>query len=210
MKNKLLPLLGALLLITNANAALSYSFNLLGSGTVLPTGSAPWLTASINEVDSDTVTLTVTSSLNNPAEFFTGIGFQLTDSFVYGSLTTSGYTQTGAFDQPTVTIGSDVAKGYGNIRYDVWFDFNTSSSDGGAHRFNGSDFFTYTIDGININDVDITNNAGVAHVQGLIGADGIQTSSWILPTTVNTSQVPEASSALLGCVGALALLRRRR
>lgn len=200
MKTKIVALFALPLLMSSAFAAqtLTYNVDTVISGTTLPVGSTPWLTVSLTEIDSDSVLLNVVSNLQN-AEFFSGIGINLTDSITYSNRSFDTYNQTGNFSTPTVLIGPNVKNGGAGIKYDVWFDLPTQNNEG--QRFGADDQFSYTLNGFSLSDFDSNRNSVGAHIQSL--SDG--KSIW-----VGTNNVPEPTSMLLGSLALLTLFRRRR
>ena len=85
-------------------------------------------------------------------------------------------------------------------------NFINSNAQGGALRFNGTDTFEFTVyDPFGFVQYDATtifDSVGViAHVNG-IGND----SAWV----TSSSNIPEPSTALLGLLGLLPFMRRRR
>lgn len=211
MKYKLILLLGALL-ITNAFGALTYNFgafNVLGNGTVPPAGPAPWLTFQVDEIDADSVQLTVTSKLIGQ-EFYSGVAINLNSSYDFSATTPtfSNYTQTGLFTVPTVEAGNNIWGGPSQTKYDLAFNFATGGDS--TTRFDGFDAFSFRIDGVGINafETEAVNNPAIAHVQSILIPDGT-TSAW-LTSSPTATQVPEPSALLLGGLGIAGLLRRRR
>jgi hypothetical protein len=201
MKIKTIALLGALML-SNAFAVttLTYNIDTVLVGTVQPYQATPWGLITINELDDDSVLLSIDSHLYHGA-YYSSIGLNLVDSFAFAPVTFTAYPVTGGFTLPTISVGNDVKSGGAGVGYDIWFDFATSNANGGIQRFNMDDFYTYRVDGVGINDFNTTNNPVIFHAQNLNGG----ASSW-----VGTSQVPEPSAMILGAVGMFFLLTKRR
>ena len=112
----------------------------------------------------------------------------------------------GNFATPQFSSGNDTFNGGGGNSYDLNIQFTTSNSGGGINRFNLNDSITFNV---NLPITAFTNNtnqlASIVHIQG-IGEGGTQ-STWLIP---NTPQIPETSSLLLGSIGMVLLLNRKR
>lgn len=184
-------------------ATTSYQLNTITSGAT-PLTPAPWATFTFTDVGLNQVKLDITSSLTN-GEFFSKMalnvnpGLTVTDS----NLVFAFLSQTGSFDLPTINIDYDnVNVGAGGGSYDISMDFETSSANGGSRRFNESDnvsyLMTYTGQGTFNSNLFAPDTAS-AHIQA-IGND----SAWTV------TSIPEPSATLLGGLGVLALLRRKR
>jgi len=212
MKNKLTTLLAsAALFLTaacrcEAATTLTLNYNTVTEvGVASPVGVAPWLTATFTSVDSNTVTLKIDAKLSG-SEFISKIGFNTVSGVSFSNLSFTATTSGGSFTTPSVI--SDFNGGQGtNFTFGLNFTQGPPSA-----RFNGNDSITYTIDysGPGTFNPEIFNVldekrglVSIAHVQSI----GTQSSSaWISPGAV----IPEPSAALLGAVGFIALLRRRR
>lgn len=202
MKTKLIA---AISLITIANAyseqTISYGLNKVSIGTTYPIGSS-WGAIDIAEVGSSSVLMTISANLTNE-EFYSSVGLNLVNDFVFGPIVFTPYQTltTGDFELPRIYAGNNVKTGGGNIGYDLWFEFETANSGGGIKRFNNTDSFTYRIDGIGIDAFKVNSNAVIAHAQNL----DKNNSSWI-----GGNSIPEPSSLLLGCIGMVLLLKKKR
>ncbi len=201
MKNKMIALVSALMLSNSyATTSISYNIDSVLIGTVAPSNATTWGQITINETGDNSVSITVGSNLNND-NYYSSLGLNLVDDFDFKPLTFQLYQTIGDFNAPTISVGNNIKSGGGGIGYDVWFDFSTSNRAGGIERFNKDDTFTYYVTGVNIKEFNAKSNPVVLHAQNLTGG----ASSW-----VGCSQVPEPSAMLLGSIGILFLLRRKR
>jgi len=200
----------ALLSPTKSSAAsgITYQFdNEFSSGTP-PAGPAPWVTATIQTVTSGTVLLTVANNGLIGSEFVSGFYLNLNTNFNPINLSFSYVSSSGSFLIPnvgsgTIELGTDSFKADGDGKYDVLFDFSTSS----GTTFGSGDSVTYQISGISGLVADdfvylSAPNGGhgpfyaAAHVQG-IGPTGAL-SGWVEPSLgAQLFQVPEPSCGVL-------------
>lgn len=210
------PLLSALavtaftMCAANAHAG-TYNVNTMFNGTVGPASTAPWLTATFTQAGSHHVTLTLTSSLETPSEFFSRVGFNVNPAILPSSLTivqspvttspTISSIVTGAQDAQNLQGGG--AAGFG---FDVMISFSTSNAGGGSQRFNGSDVVTFDISrsGLLASDFDYVNAGGAnahigAHLQGIPG--GYSAGVKDVDDNGIQSTVPEPSTIMLSAVG---------
>lgn len=211
MKLKILALILSAPLAYSATT-LTYEFSDVQVSSVQPpTGAAPWITTTFTSVDVNKVEITINGNLT-PPEYLTKLAFNLDgDAFDVGKFAVTPVSLSGQFDQPTISLGINSFNGGNGATFDFAFEFSTSNAQGGAKRFNQTDSLSYLItyfgaEPFTADSFDSFDTSGrfkaVAHVQS-IGSGN--TSAWIVP-----SQIPEASSALLGGLGILTLLRRRR
>lgn len=211
MKNKLTTLLASAALFLTAACrcesatTLTLNYNTVTEvGVVSPVGVAPWLTATFASVDANTVTLTLNANLTG-SEFVSKVGFNL-GGVSFNDLVFTPTTLNGSYTTPTLI--QDFNGGNGTA-----FAFGLTFVQGPpSARFNADDSLLYTISYTGpgtfnpeiFNVLDESNSViSIAHVQS-IGTEA--TSAWISPGAV----IPEPSAALLGAVGFIALLRRRR
>src|SRR6266436_5839343 len=214
----------ALLSPTKSSAAsgITYQFdNEFSSGTP-PAGPAPWVTATIQTVTSGTVLLTVANNGLIGSEFVSGFYLNLNTNFNPINLSFSYVSSSGSFLIPnvgsgTIELGTDSFKADGDGKYDVLFDFSTSS----GTTFGAGDSVTYQLSGIAGLTADdfvylSAPNGGhgpfyaAAHVQG-IGTDG-GFSGWVDPSLgAQPILVPEPASGVLLALslGFLGVARRR-
>jgi hypothetical protein len=206
MKLKLLPLaITAALLTTVHGATISYSLDTIMIGTQAPAPPPPYATMTVEDTGVNSITLTVTSSLAGPGEFWTKLGFNLKDDHVFdGSATVGSFSTSGVFTLPTVLYGENVGSGGGGLNYDIWFSFATAPP---GDRFDGNDSFSIVVNGVSTSDFlsSPVDRQVIMHGQGLVDGQ----SAWV-GTSVGAGQVPEPSAALLGGLGLFALLRRNR
>jgi hypothetical protein len=200
----------ALLSPTKSSAAsgVSYQFdNEFSSGTP-PSGPAPWITATIQTVTPGTVLLTVANNGLLGSEFVSGLYLNLNTNYNPLNLSISYVSSSGSFTIPsigagTIERGTDSFKADGDGKYDVLFDFSTTS----GTTFGSGNSVTYQISGISglvANDFVYLSapNGGhgpfyaAAHVQG-IGPTGAA-SGWVEPSLgALPILVPEPSSSAL-------------
>jgi hypothetical protein len=193
---------------TPANASLSFEFNTPAFNGSTPTSNSPYLSAVFTTQSTGTVLLTIASSLNVSTEFISDVAFNVAPAIVPSSLTIiqSGGSPTNIGISNT-TQNAQSLQGSGNEPFDVNIAFSTSSSGGGADRFNLTDMvqFTITRAGLTENDFNFASIGGYflgAHVQG----NGL---SGALSGTLTA--VPEPSSIGIFCMfGLSGLLYRRR
>ena len=219
-------LLGAALLApatSKAASGVTYQFdNEFSSGTP-PAGVAPWITATIQNVNPGTVQLTIANSGLVGNEFVSGFYINLNTNFSPLNLSISYVSSVGNFTIPstgsgTIERGTDSFKADGDGKYDVLFDFSTAT----GNTFGAGESITYQISGISGLTADdfvylSAPNGGhgpfyaAAHVQG-IGADG-SLSGWVEPSLgAQPILVPEPSICALFALslGFLGLGRRSK
>ncbi|MCJ7543961.1 MAG: PEP-CTERM sorting domain-containing protein [Phycisphaerae bacterium] len=179
------------------------------NGGVPPVGPTPWLTAQFDDHDTPgSVTLTLTGTNLSGTEFLRSGYFNLDPALNPGNLTFSTPTQTGMFDTPTISLGSNAFKADGDGFFDILLEFSTS--DGPEKRFTSGDSVSYAVGGIAgltasaFNFISAPDGAGrglyptAAHVQNT-GVEGTG-SAWVT--------VPEPGTLSLLALGGLALIRR--
>lgn len=202
MKMKLIALMSVLMLpIAYSAQTITYNLNDVSVGTIFPVSNSPWGNVTITEVSPNSVTLNFGADLTK-GEFYSSLGLNLKDDFVYSpTITLTSISTSGNFNLPKISIGNNVKSGGAGVKYDIWFDFDTSNSQGGVKRFDESDSVTYRINGIGIEAFKVESNKVIAHAQNLTGG----ASSWI-----GTCNIPEPSAIMLGGFGLLFLLTNRR
>jgi hypothetical protein len=215
----------ALLSPTKSSAAsgIQYLFdNEFSSGTP-PAGTAPWIAATIQTVTPGTVLLTVANNGLVGSEFVSGFYLNLNPNFNALNLSIEYVSSSGSFTIPsvgsgTIERGTDSFKADGDGKYDVLFDFSTSS----GTTFGSGNSVTYQISGIPGLVADdfvylSAPNGGhgpfysAAHVQGIGPGGGL--SGWVDPSLgAQVFPVPEPScGVLLGLsAGLLGFVRRVR
>ncbi len=183
-------MLGLLSIPLSAQAAtVTFDLNVEFSGADEPVGTAPWLTATFDDMGTPgTVRLTMDSSGLTASEFVDEWLFNsdvAIDSFTY----VSGQ----AADS---TYSADAYKADGAGFFDLKFDFPASNSD----RFGANETSIYDLAGTGItadtfNTLSTTSSKGqfgsAAHIQGI--GDGANGSGWI----GNAPAVPVPNSMLL-------------
>ena len=184
------------------------------SGATAPVGTTPWLTTTFDDgggTGSVTITLAATSLTDNECVSVWYLNFD-PESQV-NSLSFSERTRIGDFEAPSITLITNGFKADGDGQYDIRLGFATN--DGLATRFTAGDSVSYTVTGIvgmTADSFNVLSQSGggygpflhAEHVQSIGPLSG---SGW-----VTGSNVPEPSSiiALLGGLGSLLAIRRRR
>lgn len=200
-----------------------FGLSLEFSGATAPTGTSPWLTATIDDSfgGTDTVRLTVSASNLVSSEFVSSFFLNLNPTLNASNLTFVTQTNPSAPGSVTISKGTNAFKADGDGDYDLLFSFPTSET----QRFGSGESYVVdiTLPGMNLfaQDflfVDAGGSKGeyyaAAHVQS-IGEAG--KSGWIgapgATTTFNSVVVPEPTTyaALLGLATlGVAWVRRRR
>jgi hypothetical protein len=201
---------------TGANAAVTFTYNDLITGTA-PSGTGPWLTALFEDTATPgQVKLTLTSDLNDLDEFWSKIYFNLNPDLDASDLSATNVTNTGGFDFPTFDTGT--FNDAGNT-FDIEFGFETAGSSGGVKRFSNSDIFVVTFL-LNAAGLDATDFAfpadgkgyySSAHVQGI--ATGAGSGKLGPDDPFGPTEVPLPAAAWLFMAGLVPLagfLRKRR
>jgi len=193
-----------------------YSFTNTFSGTS-PSNSGPWMEVWFHDVTPGTVSLTISNIGLSGTEFISGLYLNLNTNFAAPSLSFQYLGGNGA--APTnILTGLNQFKADGDGKYDILFDFDTTSSS----RFEAGEYLTYQITGIaslNVSDFNYLSapagGAGpflaAAHVQS-IGPNG--DSGWMRPGSFDpiTHTVPEPTCATLlaACSGLVLYAWRRK
>jgi hypothetical protein len=212
------PLALALVVLSAAPAAASaglvMTLNTEFSGGSNPSGTAPWLRAEFADAGTDTVTLTLTSLLQDADEFVSIWAFNF-DPAKAAQLAALSIVQ-GTGPAATITKGIDFFQAGGDGKYDIKFDFDTSAS---GDRFGQGDSATFTITGSGITEASfnfLSQPAGgkgpfftAAHVQG-IGPSAGQ-SGWITgPGVFTAAPEPGTMGLALTAITILAAPALRR
>jgi len=215
-------LIGVTLLLQSQGASASsitYDFDHEFSSGTPPAGAAPWLQAVFSDAGGDTVQLTLRTLNLTGSEFVSGWYFNLNPAFSTANLSINQSGMGGAFDAPTISLGTDAFKADGDGKYDILFSFGTAGDD--TQRFTSGDSITFTLTGIaglQASDFNFMSApagghgpyVAAAHVQSIDGAY----SGWLDPSTTTDSgdvKVPDGylTIVLLG-MGCLAVETFRR
>ncbi len=189
-------------------ASVTYEMVAEFSGAFPPAGSAPWLTATLDDGGSaGSVELTLeATNLTNPEFVFEWL-FNLDPGLDPNNLFFSGPTKVGQFIDPAINLGVDAFNAAGGGLYDLQFAFNHTN--GPSKKFGAGDAVTYTLTGIAALTVDSfeflsTPGGGqgpyplAAHVGGIDD----ENSGWI--------SIPEPATLSLLAFGSLVLLLHHR
>lgn len=213
----------ALCLSTAAGATVVFNMDTIADGPT-PSGSSPWLVATINNV-SGGVTIKLENHLASGAEFISEALFNLDPAItdLSGMTASTSDTSVGTTSDWSLLKNINGLTGGGATgKFDSGFGFQTSNS---AARFTGGESVTFTVlmTGLDENDFlyfsqtgnpshpSYTGWSAVAHVQG-ITVNGNSCSTWIgdwnstapAPAPTNTQactrhEVPEPGT--LGLLG---------
>jgi hypothetical protein len=197
--------------LATAASTLTYSFGSVANSEAPPSGPAPWATASFVDVNTNSVQLNLVLSMLT-SEFVSKMAFNFGEQYSDSDFSFSTISTTGTFQAPTLSVDENSLNMGVGSRFDFGLNFATSNAGGGTKLFNGNDSISYLITytgtkafGVAAFDaLDVSNQfKAIAHFQS-IGTKN--TSAWVVPATV----IPEPRAALLGGLGLIALLRRRR
>jgi hypothetical protein len=224
---KLLSLVGgaaiaaATLALTADSASagtLSFSFETVFNGTS-PGGNngsaAPYATAVFTDVDANTVSLTLTSSLENAAHYISDMTFNFNPLKSLSDLAITQASGSGTLTNPSVTASGGIVKNANNLSlggsgstgtgFDIQFNWGSANSGGGIQRFNNTDTNMFTItsaSGVSVQDFNyLTSNnryAGI-HVAGINNNQSgavASASAVYTPTTAPGQAVPEPLTIL--------------
>jgi hypothetical protein len=192
--------------------------NQVFSGSVTPSGSQPWLTATFDDTGLPAgqvnVTLSVTGlvSPEKVDEWDINLDPALNPAT---DISFSGPTKVGTFDDPVVNTGTNAFKADGDGKYDIQFMFSTSN----GHEFGPGESVSYLLTGPSSGPNQLTANsfsflsqpaggAGpfyeAAHILS-IGQGG--NSVWASP--INAPFAPEPSALVLGLISGVAVVALR-
>jgi hypothetical protein len=181
-----------------------YLFNDAFSGTMPASSNNVWMNAVFHDVSPGTVELTVSNLNLTGSENVDQLYLNLAPNLDATKLNFTFLSGSGGFDVPSISQGTNSFKADGDGKYDILFDFTSSST--AQHQFTQGEYLTYTITGISgLTAADFAylsfpaGGAGpfyaAGHVQR-IGADS--QSGWISADIVSPiASVPEPSAASL-------------
>ncbi len=212
----LLAIIVALGLAPTASATVTIDLGTVYTGAT-PSGTPPWISLAFTDAGADTVTLTISSLLEDSSEFITRIWFNyLTEA----SLAGLSISNTGGIAPSSIAWGNDLFTASGAGLFDVEIQFPPAGPPANPARFNEADTSVYTITGTGVDETDFNfysdgsgGNAGngvqkaAAHVQGI----DVSPNSGHLGTEI----IPEpASLAVWGCLAMIGvpygIWRRRK
>lgn len=202
----------------NADTVLYQFDNSFSGGT--PTGSTPWVVATLQDTAGG-VLLTVNNSGLNGGEFLGSLYLNINpaDSSQIPNLTFALQSSSAGVTAPTIQTGEDGFKADGDGKYDILFSFATAN----AGVFGAGDQISYLISGIpglTVEDfVFLSTPAGgngpfdaAGHIQGIGSNDD---SAWVDPSQgAIIIPVPEPAPAAilvlaLGLIGGSKIWLRR-
>lgn len=205
---------GVLAFAASARADFSVGLDREFSGATAPEGATPWLTATITDVATDTVRITLEATHLTDAEFVSVWDFNVAGAAGATGLSLGDYSDSD-IASTTISFGSDAFKADGDGYFDLSFTWGN-----GQFTAGDSAWFEFTRSGLTADDFnDLSLGSGnspdglvtAAHVQGI--GDTNSNSGWITGTPGSTTQevpIPGAlmlASAGLGIVG---FVRRRK
>jgi hypothetical protein len=136
-------LVAALLAPASVRADFFYHFDDVFSGTG-PAGGTPWVDALFTDISPGTVTLKVSNVGLVDAEFVSELYLNINPAYNPTSLIFTPVSSSGGFATPTINLGTDGFKADGDGKYDIRFNFLTSS----GNTFSAGESFTYQITGV--------------------------------------------------------------
>jgi len=184
------------------------------SGAQEPQGVKPWGTATFEDMEGMVLLTMANTNLVND-EFVAGWYFNLDPALDPTELVFLQTSKTGSLTDPSISTSVDAFQADGDGKYDILFEFDTSSPGGTSeNRFGAGESLTYKISGILGLTADsfdyLSAPAGgsgpfptAAHVQGI--GEGAEGSGW-----VTTPEPSSAFLAIFGLVGVLGFVWRQR
>jgi hypothetical protein len=135
------------------------------------------------DVDANTVSLTLTSSLENAAHYISDMTFNFNPLKSLSDMAITQVSGSGTLTNPSVTASGGIVKNANNLwlggsgitgtGFDIQFNWGNANSGGGIQRFNNTDTNMFTItsaSGVSVQDFNyLTPNnryAGI-HVAGI-------------------------------------------
>ncbi len=182
----------------SATLALTIELDTEFSGADAPTGPAPWVVITIEDVNSTTVKVTISNSGLTGSEFNEAVYLNLNPAINPTNLTFSQLSG----DPATISTGTDAFKADGDGFFDILVDFPPPP---GTKKFGAGETVVIEMTnsgGISADDFDFKSAPGsgngsftaAAHIQG-IGPDG-EGSGWIGDGNGN-GKVPEPGTFIL-------------
>jgi hypothetical protein len=207
----------AIAIVGQANGATvtKYLDQIFSDGSTPPSTSAPWLEVVVSDTGFNTVRIDLICQNLGTGEYISEWYLNLNPTLDPSNLVFSAPTKTGTFDLTGLNTGADFHKVDGDGYYDIEVLFDSSSEDGGIHRFTIGDQVSYTvsysggvIDSSSFSFLSASSESygpyfSAAHVNST--PDGGTGSGWL-------AAVPEPSAALsvlLGIGAWLGVVRKR-
>ena len=151
-----------------------------------PSGSSPWLSATFEQIDADTVRLTMISDLSSSSEFVSKWFFNLNPALNAAQLRFTEVSLGNVGKAPTIQSSNDAFNGLGKSGdFDILFKFKTSDRKDGGDRFREGSEIIYDVSlvggGLRADDFNYSSPGGklsepgtsVARIRGT-GPDGNQ------------------------------------
>ncbi|HRY50644.1 MAG TPA: hypothetical protein P5186_21545 [Candidatus Paceibacterota bacterium] len=200
---------------------LSFGLDTAYTGTP-PEGSAPWITATIEDLVPGSVRLTLDNQNLSEQEYVSKWLFNLNPDLAASDLDFGNPVQTGSFALPAVQTAASKTKAGGNVQFSLALDFATAQ----AKRFGAGEKLVYEITGIpglTAADFAFTAQNGsygpfgaAAHVQSIDPANfqnaisDFDTQSGWIASDLTVTPEPAAWMILPSFLGLAFLARKRR
>lgn len=137
----------AIAIVGQANGATvtRYLDQIFSDGATPPSTSAPWLEVVVSDTGFNTVRIDLLCQNLGTGEYISEWYLNLNPTLDPANLVFSTPTKTGSFDLIALNTGTDFHKVDGDGYYDIEVVFDSSSEDGGIHRFTNGDQVSYSV-----------------------------------------------------------------
>lgn len=196
-------------LVAPRASAVTYVFNFdqlfMGPPPVSPI--TPWIVATVEDLVSGGVRMTIQNSLDLGTQVVQKVYFNLNPVYDPANLTFTFVGSSGGFNLPSVTTGADSFKADGDGKYDILFSFDAPWGLPAQYLpdcFSAAEWITYDIGGIpGLSAADFWFMSTPAGPTGsYLAAAYIPCQTWVC--------VPEPSVLALGSLGLCFWLGRRK